>query len=469
MTRKFAGAIDENDFLKNNSEHHTLNIQYKPDQNDPQPHLLNFLFTQTNSDYRDNREMESLKNKNQIGSLQYEGKVFGINNVNIHLALQELDEDQTLGAKTVPLVRDIKSNSLQLRAEKTIKSPSSDLLVGYQFENVGLDFLDKRFDLLSSTAWEAGTMNRQHHGVVTIAKFKGSTGSSFYQNLNFDASLRHDFVKDSPEQNTETDYMHRQLLENSWQTNMFKCSASLDGYKEDLSLQTYLSYGSNTKFPNLYQQISTPLNPDSLETGLVLEPEKITTYELSTTLSRDLSLSYPVTGWEISANLFRSFYENKLRAFTTPGIPITLYDNVGSANISGIEAKGEMFMLFKKLTCNVGIAKYFISDKLAFPFKSDLKRTFNVTLSHSGYSFLLHWFLEGEQIGWIRNHDNNLLAVTLESYSNLDFHFKKSIWLWKVKCFVNLSGRNILKKESDLLQGIAIHDRRFYISFGTQI
>ncbi len=469
MTRKFIDAIDENDFLKNNSDHHTLNIQYDLGRNDLRPHLFNLLFTQTNTDYLDNREMESLKNKNQVASLQYEGDVLTLSNVNIHLALQELDEDQTIGAKTDPIVRDIKSTSLQLRAEKTFKSASADWLVGYQLEDINLDFLDKRFDLLSLTARESGTMNRQHHGVVTIAKFKGSTGSTFYQNINFDVSLRHDFVKDEPKQAAETDHIQRQLLGNKWRTNMFKCSASLNGYKEDLSFQTYLSFGSNTKFPNLYQQISTPLNPDSSETGIVLEPEKITSYEISSTLSREVRLSYPVTGWEISANLFQSFFENKLRAFKTPGIPITLYDNVGSAKIVGIEAKGELFMFRKKLSCNAGIAKYFISDKSAFPFKSHLKRTLNVTFSHAGYSFLLHWFLESEQTGWIRNYDNRLLAVTLESYSNLDFHLKKSISLWKVKCFLNFSGRNILKKESDVLRGIAVRDRRFYISFGTQI
>ena len=230
-----------------------------------------------------------------------------------------------------------------------------------------------------------------------------------------------------------------------------------------------MSFGSNTKFPNLYQQISISLDPDSTQMNVALEPEKVTTYEISSTLSRELKQSYPVTGWEISANLFHNVYVNKLRAFNTLGIPITLYDNVGSAKIVGIEAKGEIFMFQKKLSCDAGIAKYFISDKSAFPFKSDLKRTLNVMLNHAGYSFLLHWFLESEQIGWIRNFDNRLLAVTLESYSNLDFHLKKSISLWKVKCFLNFSGRNILKKESDVLRGIAVRDRRFYISFGAQI
>ena len=468
-TRKFVDAIDENDALKNNSENHSLNVQYDLGRNDLRPHLFNLLFTRTNTDYLDNRELESVENKNQVASLQYEGDVFTLSNVNLHLALQELDEKQTLDAETAPIVRDIKSTSLQLRAEKTFKSEAVDWLVGYQLQDVGLDFLDKRFDLQGLASGEAGTMNRQHHGLVAIAKFKGSTGSTFYQNINFDASVRHDYVKDEPEQAAATDLMQRQLAENKWRANMFKCSASLNGYREDLSLQTYLSFGSNTKFPTLYQQISTPLNPGSSEADLALEPEKITTYEISSTLSRELRLSYPLTGWEISANLFQSFYENKLRAFNTPGIPITLYDNVGSAKIAGIEAKGEIFMFHKKLSCDAGIAKYFISDKSAFPFKSDLKRTLNVALSHAGYSFLLHWFLESEQTGWIRNYDNHLLAVTLDSYSNLDVHLKKSILLWKVKCFLNLSGRNILKKESDVLRGIAVRDRRFYISFGTQI
>ena len=89
-------------------------------------------------------------------------------------------------------------------------------------------------------------------------------------------------------------------------------------------------------------------------------------------------------------------------------------------------------------------------------------------IDHAGYSFKLHWFNEGEQVGWIRQETGEFTEVILPDYSNLDLHFSKSFEWKRAKLFLNASGRNLLNKDV-ILQGLAIRDRRYYLTLGVQL
>ncbi|MDZ7343404.1 MAG: TonB-dependent receptor, partial [candidate division KSB1 bacterium] len=179
-----------------------------------------------------------------------------------------------------------------------------------------------------------------------------------------------------------------------------------------------------------------------------------------------------------SGNFFKNQYQNKFRIFSTPGLPIAFYDNTPNARISGFETKASLFLFRKKVTADLGLSKYSISEKAAFPFKADFKATFNLLFDHAGYSFQLHLFKEGEQAGWVRfsetSNDSTGLAfcqyaeVRLPSFSNLDLHFSKSFSLGKFKFLANASGRNLLNAQEVVLQGLALRDRRYYLTFGAQ-
>ena len=63
-----------------------------------------------------------------------------------------------------------------------------------------------------------------------------------------------------------------------------------------------------------------------------------------------------------------------------------------------------------------------------------------------GYSFQLHWFREGEQIGWLRLSTSAQPAdpnqpgfgeIALPSNSNIDLHLSKQFEIAKLKMFVN--------------------------------
>jgi len=198
-----------------------------------------------------------------------------------------------------------------------------------------------------------------------------------------------------------------------------------------------------------------------------LEPEKNRSLEIGTVLVREVDDQSSLNGWQMEFNYFNNFYENKFRTYYTPAIPVAFYDNVQDANISGIESGIKLFMVKKKITFDMGISKYFISEKAAFPFKSDLKYVINFQVDHAGYSLKTHGFYENEQSAWIRNNQNEFWEVKLAGYSNLDVHLSKTIEIKPVELLFNLSARNIFDNDT-MLEGIAIRDRRFYITLGIQ-
>ena len=304
------------------------------------------------------------------------------------------------------------------------------------------------------------------------------TGSSFFQNFSLDASIRHDRLNDKPKDqlflgevydSEDSELLATPFTNKEWQATKLKLGAILGGYRDNLSFQGYLNYGSNTKFPTLLQQISTPLLFSYDSTVTALEPEDITSLEIGFETTKEIRNDSPIYGWNISGNYFQNMYDNKFRAFTTPGIPIVFYDNVATAEISGLEGQAGIFLFRKKVNVQVGLSRYFISEQSAFPFKSDFKRTLNFSVDHAGYSFLMHWFMENDQIGWIRNNEGGFSRISLEKFTNLDVHISKTLNVMGLKFFVNFTGRNLLNDDDVLLQGLAIRDRRFYLTLGSQI
>ena len=102
----------------------------------------------------------------------------------------------------------------------------------------------------------------------------------------------------------------------------------------------------------------------------------------------------------------------------------------------------------------------------------------NFKIDHEGYSFQLHWFKEGEQTGWLRvikteaseiiSTTDAFSPITLPSNTNIDLHISKSFGLGKLRFFVNASGRNLLNDNEVILQGLAIRDRRYYLTLAAQ-
>jgi len=297
----------------------------------------------------------------------------------------------------------------------------------------------------------------------------------FFSTMDFNLSVRYDHVKD-----TQSNPVFRQqnnnaqigdslgyFTENVWDEATVKFSTFLSGGQNDFAVNAFMNFGTNVKFPTLLQQISTPNVFAPAENQPNLNPEKNTGIEVGAVFLRETRKDMGIYGWQFSANFFRNSYQNKIRVYYSPGLPVAVYDNVKAAQISGLEAKPAVFFLRKKVTVEAGFARYFFSEKATFPFKYDWKQTLNFVIDHAGYSLQIFAFRESEQVGLIRNYGGGFSSVDLPGFTNMDIHLSKMFELRKLKLIFNISLRNILHDEFEL-EGLALRDRRYYITVGAQ-
>jgi len=465
QVRHFIDAVDESDQLQNIQQHHNANLNFHIGP----ASTLNAMYSRADLTYDNGRDGETVAQKNDVASLKYGGAIGPLGDVNLLAAWKAYDETQRLNYNDLDLNRHIQDQSLQFDADKTVSGDWLDLLLGYSFRGAGVDFDDDREQGGENIFHQATKIDRRHHGVVAIVKTHGSAGQGFLQTFNIDLSLRYDSINDKvPEQKEmpSSPELATNLTDQSWQAAHFKFATSLDGYRDDLAFKAFLNYGANTKFPTVVQRLSVPFAEAALYPDLT--PERVRSLEVGAELFKEDRSSTVLDGWHAEGAVFRNYYTDKFRPFYTPGVPVVFYDNVPIADIYGMEASFNVYFLHKKIDLEFGIANYDISEKSAFPFKSELKRTIDLSIDHAGFSLLLHWFYESEQVAWIRTFSGPFAEVALEPFSNLDVHLSKSFRFNRARFFINISGRNVLNTSEVALQGLAIRDHRAYLTVGAQ-
>ena len=466
--RNFEGGTGGSTQVENTSLHHTANLGYSFAKS-PEGQLantLNAMFMHSELEYDNRRDVESDSSFNQLLSLSYTGDLAFLKNLDLSVALRRLEEDQfSTRQPDTTLNRDIADHDFHLNAGKSVKTEKMEFTLAYQFQRANLDFLeDHAIGASPPTALKDTELERRQHGLVAIGKFHGKTGSHFLKTLDLEVSLRHDRVND--EQTNVVPTTPAQV-EHDWKRTTVKFAVNFSGYRKELAFNGYLSFGSNAKFPTLFQQISSPSLLTDASTQPNLNPEKNNSLEIGVLVTKDTRDLPTIYGWQVSGNFFQNHYDNKFRTYTVPGSHFVFYDNVKNARIAGVEVRPSLFLFRKKLTFELGLSRYFISDRAAFPFKSESKSTLAVNLDHAGYSLQVHWFKEGEQTGWVLNEDDRFEESILPDYSNLDVHLSKTFAFGRFKLFANASGRNLLDDDFTL-QGLALRDRRFYLTIGAQ-
>lgn len=479
--RYFSGSQSSNEYLENRASHHTANLIYNfsDDTDSGTKNSISAMYIRSALNYDNHKDREHLSNLNQIVSLKYQGDIYWLRNLNISSSYHQLDENQHLSvisSEELKYVdRKFLNDSYYFNAEKSLVLPGVEFLVSYQFEKAKLKFQDGLDFSLETSGIQDVQLNRWHHGLVTIAKVHTPTGSIFMPSINFDISMRHDrvrneknhqYFREAPANSAESSALEYSDTR-SWNETMFKFSSNMSGSHENVVFNAYMNYGTNVKFPTLFQQISYPLVSTHPATKANLNPEKNTSMEIGLEMTRNVS-TYPIiSGWQVSGNYFKNYYENKFRTFLTPGIPVAFYDNVQDAHITGLESKTSLFLYQKKIIVGVSLSRYFISEKAAFPFKVDRKFTLDFKINHAGYAFQMHLFKEGAQVGWVRKNLRDFDEIELLGRIDLDLHLSKTFEFYKFKLMTNLSLRNLLNNDVELA-GLALRDRRIYLTMGIQ-
>jgi len=472
-TKRIYSLQESNDYLQNKQSNHFASLYLNMGTAEKEQSLsMMYLFSQL--DYYNSRFQEELGQTNQLVSAQYNGRLTKNLLLKATTAYKSNLNRHNVSTEQVQSVQNFISRNYQLRVNAIYDLPYFSLVNGAQLEQGQLDYQDQLDDpSLWSTGLESALFERNQYGLVSIIKMHIPTKSKFVKLADIDLSYRYDGIdnqlQDVQLRSQQSHLIRSQLAEQDWRASTYKFSTFFSGNNSWFETNVYINYGSNIKFPTMFRQISAPqlssINQPFAKPDL--NPEKNKSLELGAEFGKENKQENPVSGWRLNLNYFQNLYQNKFRTYYMPGTPIAFYDNVPNADITGLEFNLKTFFLSSKLRLESGLSHYAVSDKAAFPLKSEWKYIANMFIDHWGYTFQTHAFMETEQIAWIRSQQGEFWEVTLPRYLNFDLHLSKFFDLGPLRFAANASVRNLMRDDTEL-EGLALRDRRYYISFSVQ-
>ncbi len=468
----------ESKYLINKFTHQTANILLPLGVNSSNGdgNMLSANYLKSDLSYENERDLENLKSNNRLAIVRYQGNLLFLKKINMIISQQQQEIDQEYYVAIDLLKRRFHDQTMNINFGKQFNYKLFESFFTYNSKLASLEYEDVQDAYTEAPqGLESATFLRNRSSFAAVIKFNNEIGLNKANESGVNISIRRDIVTDTQEDAVL--YQHYKFEpdssgvfdKNLWDQSVVKFSSHFSHEFANAHLAFFLNYGSNIKFPTLFQQISTPAAHYSPITKPNLDPEKNNSMEIRMNGIGQTPGLANIYGWEFSTSIFRNYYHNKFRTFSTLGSPVAYYDNVQNIKLSGIESTAIIYLLHKKITAELGYSRYFISEKAAFPFKSEVKGTANFSINHVGYSLLIHWFSESEQVGWIRESSNQIdTEVELPGFSNMDLHLSKTFDRKYYKVFTSLSARNILNREIDLL-GFALRDKRYYLTIGVQI
>ena len=462
---------DSEDALENKITQHTAHALYRFNPNDKKKagNSLSAMFIDTRLAYSNIRIFEGLNDLNRIYSLRYRGALGPARNWLITASLQQLQSEHDLLLLKDVLNRNIRSASYRLDVRKTFDGKSWRITGAYQAERSRVRFDDRRQNRENnSLATLRMDLVREKQGGVIIGHFNSPVGNNLPGTIQLDASYRYDRVRDIPE-GTIPDSLTRSLYpgidrENIWSEGTFKVAFQLILRSGAYNYNAFINTGLNARFPTIAHRLSEPLsfNENPLVGGN-RDPEKNRSTELGFQMERREGAGSPIDRWKMRLSYFKNLYQNKIRNFRIGFSSQALYDNIPTASINGLELSARLWMFREHLRLEGTLADYDISEKAAFPLKSDFKLTAGAFFRWRDFNVRLRWFSANEQVGWFREEDGRFSELRLKPFSNVNVHLSQSLNLWKIRSRIILSGQNLINDTTEL-NGLAIRDRRFYMA-----
>ncbi len=463
-TQQYVGNQQGETDIVHGSSNRTLNISYGFGRRTAgtQKHILRANYLQSNRDYDNQNTLEKLSTSHEIKSIKYVANLNKIGETNILVSDQKGIVSHSWKFFHSDMARQINDNTLQVSVEQVIRLDNIIFFLAYQRENSDLDYQDKMvMEISESSGQDTCAFHRVRSGYSSAVQFINPEISYPFDFDNIQFSLSHERIKDRQFSYSVPETFD--MINSDWHESSYMLSTSFVGFPENNLLSAHFNYGSSFRIPTLYQQIISTfyhLN-DDLGNKLMMEYKR--NLEIGVAISDNHAKA--TNHYEVTSAIFHNSYRNKFRTIQLSGSPVTFLDNRADASILGFETAASASFLQKLFIFNISFSRYLISEKSAFPFKSDRKLTTSISLNYRGFNLELMWYSEAQRIGWVYIPSGDIQELSLPEFSNIDLHLRKSFEFWRCKCFGSFSGRNLLNKQL-ILEGIAIRDRRLYFTVG---
>ena len=436
---------------------------------------LELNFTQDKQVFDNTRDLNTIKSINKLLGVQYSGVLSFLGEVEIAFANHTLSENQRLSNSTSMISRKLDHDAQKLETRKYIDLGIIEWMFGAQLEKSKLKFWDNRnLPNLKQVGLVGADLNRNQLGLATVLKIHSKGDKVGHWLTDLDVSYRQDKVKDyksnlnfrADHDQDEIDYSFLDFGENKWKNNIFKISTIASKRLPGRTIAYWVTTGNNIKFPTLQQQISVT---DTLNNSLSsLNPERMKSLEIGINfLSQPKDLSN-IQSIEFQGSFFRNDYINKMRVTYLLGMPVGYYENIGVANMMGVEGKMKIKTYDSKIIGEIGFSNYNFSDLSAFPFRSNFKITTSITSKWKYFSIGTRWFYEGKQLGFVKVPGKGFNEIELPKFTNYDIFCTMNIKIGKSKGQLSFSGRN-LKNNEISVNGLLLRDTRKYLTFSMDL
>ena len=436
---------------------------------------LELNFTQDKQVFDNTRDLNTIKSINKLLGVQYSGVLSFLGEVEIAFANHTLSENQRLSNSTSMISRKLDHDAQKLETRKYIDLGIIEWMFGAQLEKSKLKFWDNRnLPNLKQVGLVGADLNRNQFGLATVLKIHSKGDKAGHWLTDLDVSYRQDKVKDyksnlnfrADHDQDEIDYSFLDFGENKWKNNIFKISTIASKRLPGRTIAYWVTTGNNIKFPTLQQQISVTDTLNNSQRSL--NPERMKSLEIGINfLSQPKDLSN-IQSIEFQGSFFRNDYINKMRVTYLLGMPVGYYENIGVANMMGVEGKMKIKTYDSKIIGEIGFSKYNFSDLSAFPFRSNFKITTSITSKWKYFSIGTRWFYEGKQLGFVKVPGKGFNEIELPKFTNYDIFCTMNIKIGKSKGQLSFSGRN-LKNNEISVNGLLLRDTRKYLTFSMDL
>ncbi len=431
-------------------------------------HLIKIRFWNSQRDYNNRRYLENLAIDNLTGNLNYSFYLFPAGHTNLGLTFQQSTESNAIRSYLTlnRTKRTTADQSYEFMADQTIRYDSFCLFLGYKLNLAKLNYHESHFSSDGILSWDlpADFLRRQHLISASFQFRNPNSRPSFgWDAVNFNLTLE---KADDDLEPVSFYWLDTVSINKTWSEAEYQAALTFTDQSEKPHLSISLSSGIAYNIPTPYQQIAylryKPFNDEQI----ILQPESKRSLEADLTYSGNF-LNDKYT-YSVSMALFRNLYLDKFREVRISNSPIIVCDNFSESYIYGAEFNGKIDIFKQVVSLQSSFSRYFPSDKIAFPFKSDQKITAGLNINYRGFDLNLFGFAESARTGWIKQRTGATNLAELPAYANIDLHLRKTLKFHRFGGSISISGRNLINREL-ALEGITIYDQRFYINLGIQI
>ena len=458
-------GMKEYDHILNKKENYLGNIKYE--FGNKITHLVGFKYLDSRRTYDNIIYSEFLENQFQLINGSYSIKIPKIGTTSIQYSQKNLIENREFQSTYNYLVFDgensITDKTHLINIAHFAKFNSIDARISYQNEISDLDYTNLKINTEGNVYTDENPSNRNLHNLLASIQFNNESKSEKFNLKNVKYDLSFELIDDDLQINAEN------VIRKNWFESSNNLTMNFEGMHGENHISTYANLGISNTIPTLYQQLNYQIYHRLGDKKNDLLPEFKKNIEVG------FSYCGKMTGnlglYQLSASFFRTNYTNKFRMIQISQSPVKYFDNHDETSITGVESSLQIKMFHKKMILDLGAAKYTSPDEMTFSFKADQKISVGCIAQLGNLYGEITWFSESDRIGYVlvnNIYGSYLEQVLLDKFNNLDAGLKYSLILYKQKINFAFSGKNLIKND-ETFEGIAIHDRRYYLSIGFEI